>query len=119
MDHAALCEEVLRIDPTVRFVGVCDETGEIRHGGHRDGVKSLLTPDESKQSLTWEMARWRLGDSLATKIGKGQYALTAYDKIKRITLPLDERHFLLVSIDVNADHDKIIDSILWLRERML
>ncbi len=118
MEYDRLCEEILRIDPKVRFAGVCDETGEIKHGGHREAMRSLLTPEESKRSLVWAIAGWRLNNSLAPKIGKGKYVMTEHEKVKRITMTLDESHFLLISTEVDADHTKIIDSVIWLKERL-
>ena len=50
MDHDKLCKDILKFDSRVRFTGVCDETGEIRFGGQREGVKNLLTPEETKKS---------------------------------------------------------------------
>jgi hypothetical protein len=112
MDYDRLCKDVLNLDSKVRFAGVCDESGDIRHGGQRQGVKNLLTPEESKKSMLQAMARWGFRNSLEPKIGKGKYSMTEYEKIKRITIPLDENHLLLVTTEVNADHVMIIDKIL-------
>ena len=46
------------------------------------------------------------------KIGKGKYVVAEYEKIKRITMPLDDNHILYVTTEVNADHDKIIKSVM-------
>jgi hypothetical protein len=34
------------------------KTGEIRFGGQREGVKNLLTPEETKKSNLQAFARW-------------------------------------------------------------
>ncbi len=60
MDYDKLCKEILKFDSKVRFAGVCDETGEIRFGGQRQGVNNLLTPEETKKSNLQAFARWRL-----------------------------------------------------------
>jgi hypothetical protein len=41
-------------------------------------------------------------------VGKGKYAMSEYEKIKRITFPLGEDHLLLVTTEVDANHSKII-----------
>ena len=46
MDYGNLCEDILNLDPKMRFAGVCDDTGEIKYGGQREGVKNLLMPEE-------------------------------------------------------------------------
>ncbi|MEK0345989.1 MAG: hypothetical protein QQN65_04035, partial [Nitrosopumilus sp.] len=35
----------------------------------------------------------------SAKIGNGKYAIVAYDKIKRITIPLPNDHLLFVSLE--------------------
>ncbi|MFZ0514923.1 MAG: hypothetical protein WAM14_25195 [Candidatus Nitrosopolaris sp.] len=100
------------LDTKVRFAGVCDETGEIRFGGQREGIKNLLTPEETKKSNLQAMARWGLRNSLSPKVGKGKYAMAEYEKIKRITFSLEPDHLLLVTTEVDAEHLKIIDRIL-------
>ena len=89
-----------------------DETGEIKSGGQREGLKNLLTTGETKMSNIQEMAGWALRNSLATKVGRGKYAMTEYEKIKRITFPLDPDHLLLVTTEVESEHMKLIEGIL-------
>jgi ribosomal protein L25 (general stress protein Ctc) len=51
--------------------------------------------------------------ALSPKVGKGRYAMAEYEKLKRITIPLDDdSHLLLITTEVDADHDKIIDKVL-------
>jgi hypothetical protein len=107
-----LCNDILDLDTKVRFAGVCDETGEIRFGGQREGIKNLLTPEETKKSNLQAMARWGLRNSLSPKVGRGKYSMAEYEKIKRITFSLDPDHLLLVTTEVDAEHIKIIDRIL-------
>jgi hypothetical protein len=40
--------------------------------------------------------------------------MAEYEKIKRITAPLENYHLLLVTTEVEADHGRIIDNILQL-----
>jgi hypothetical protein len=112
MDYDKLSKDILDLDSTIRFVGVCDDSGETRFGGQRAGVKNLLSPDESKKSNLQAMARWGLRNSLATKIGRGRYAMAEYEKIKRITIPLGIDHVMLITTEVNANHMEIINNIL-------
>jgi len=68
--------------------GVCDDSGETRFGGEREGVKNLLSPDEGKESNPQATTRRGLCNSLATKVGRAKYAMAEYEKIKQITVPL-------------------------------
>ena len=118
MDYDDLCNKILKSNSKVRFAGICDDTGEIRHGGPRKGHKNMLSPEETKRSLLQALARWRLRDELSTKTGKGKYAMAEYEKMKRITFPLDETHLLLVTTDADANHTTIIEEILKLKTRL-
>ena len=112
MDYDSLCKQILNLDPKVRFAGICGDNGEIKYGGQRDGVKNLLSPEETKRSNLQALARWGLRNALIAKTGKGIYAMAEYEKIKRITLPLENDHLLLVTTEVEADHRRIINNIL-------
>jgi hypothetical protein len=112
MEFDKLCKDILGLDPKIRFAGVCDDSGEIRYGGQRDGVPNLLSPGEIRRSNLQAMARWALRSSLSSKIGKGRYAISEYQRIKRITFPLAEDCILLVTTEVDANHDELIKNIL-------
>jgi hypothetical protein len=43
--------------------------------------------------------------------------MAEYEKIKRATLPLNDEYLLLISMEVDADHNSIISSILNLIEK--
>jgi hypothetical protein len=112
MDYKTLCNDILNLDPKVRYAGICDDTGEIKYGGQREGIKNLLSPEETKKSNLQALARWGLRNALSPKTGKGKYAMAEYEKLKRITVPLEGDHLLLVTTEADADHGKIIASVL-------
>jgi hypothetical protein len=112
MDYDKICKDILNLDQKIRFAGICDDTGETIYGGMREGLTSLLSPEETQKSIQLAIGRWGLRDALTPKTGRAKYAMAEYEKIKRITLPLNADYLLLVSMDVEADHVKIIDSIL-------
>ena len=112
MNYGNLCKAVINIDSNIRFAGICDESGEIKYGGQREGVEDMLSSEETRKSNLQALARWGLRNSLSSKIGKGKYAMAEYEKIKRITIPLDDDHLLLITTEVQADHSKIISNTL-------
>ena len=112
MDYDSLCKHILNVDPKVRFAGIWDDSGEIKYGGQREGIKNLLSAEETKKSNLQALARWGLRNALAAKTGKGRYAMAEYEKIKRITVPLENDHLLLVTTEVEADHRSIINNVL-------
>jgi hypothetical protein len=119
MDYEKLCNEILMIDPKIRYAGICDETGETKYGGQREGVKNLLSSDEIKKSNLQALARWALRNLLSSKVGKGIYAMAKYEKVKRITMPLEYNgHLLLITTEVDANQDRIIDHVLKLIQHL-
>ncbi|MFB5647778.1 MAG: hypothetical protein ACE5RO_06545 [Candidatus Nitrosomaritimum yanchengensis] len=108
MDYQSLQEQAMKISPAIRYATITDLNGKIKSSGHRKGVKNLLTTKESLQSLKTSANTWKARNKISRKIGKGKYALAEYGKIKRIVMPLDEKHLLYLTTSTRADHSKII-----------
>jgi plasmid stability protein len=110
IDYEKMYEDIMNIDAGIRLVTICDSHGRVVYSEHREGVKNLLTPEESKESLELAVNSWKTRTKLAPKIGKGKYVLAEYEKIKRITMPLgdDDHHLLYITTEVQADHSNII-----------
>jgi hypothetical protein len=111
MDYQKLQEDIMNIDPKIRLVTICDINGKVMFSNHRQGVKNLLSPEESKESLELAANSWKIRSKLAPKIGKGKYVLAEYEKIKRITIPLGDNHLLYITTEPEADHSNIINRI--------
>lgn len=102
----------MEIDPSIRFVTIFNNKGDVVITGHRKGVQNILTAEESKKSLEQAANSWKFRHELEPKLGRGLYALAVYEKIKRITIPIDDEHLAYVTTEPDADHRRIIDSIL-------
>ena len=50
MDYSTLCQTVMDLNPGIRYVGVCDDSGENVYGGQRNGVKDWLTEEETREA---------------------------------------------------------------------
>jgi hypothetical protein len=85
--------------------------GKMMYSRHRQGVKNLLSSEESKESLEMAMTAWKIRTKLAPKIGKGKYVLAEYEKIKRLTMPFGDDLLLYVTTEPEADHSNIINRI--------
>src|SRR5215211_621297 len=111
MNYQKLQTDIMNIDPKIRLVTICDINGKVLFSDHRQGVKNLLSPEESKKSLELAVNSWKIRSELAPKIGKGKYVLAEYEKIKRITMPLGNDHILYITTEVEADDRGIIDKV--------
>ena len=104
-------KDIVNIDPNMRLVTICDADGKMMYSRHRQGVKNLLSTEESKESLEMAMTAWKTRSKLAPKIGKGKYVLAEYEKVKRITMPFGDDLLLYVTTEPEADHSNIINRI--------
>ena len=111
MDYKRIYESIMKTDPKIRLVTICDLNGKIMHSEHRQGVKNLLTPEESKKSLELAVRAWKTRSELTSKIGKGKYVLAEYERIKRITMPLGDSHLLYITTETDADHSAITNAV--------
>lgn len=66
----------------------------------RESIKGMLSREKTKEGLQ-ALNRWKLCNAISISPGKGLYALTAYEKVKRITAPPfdDDEHVLLASTE--------------------
>ena len=94
-----LYETIQNLDPKIRFVTIIDYEGRLLFGGQKEGVTDYLSPGFQKESLRHAMDAWKLRDKYSDFIGKGKYAIAAYEKIKRITIPLGNNNVLFISVD--------------------
>jgi len=83
---------------------------EKNKGGFRQNTTSFLSPDEIKMSLFYAGQRWDTRTHLTHRIGKAKYSIPEYEKVKQFTLPVDNKHLLLISTETNANSDKIIEN---------
>ncbi|HSD05450.1 MAG TPA: DUF6659 family protein [Nitrosopumilaceae archaeon] len=111
MNYDKLCKDVLETDKAVRFAGIYGKNGELLASAMRENTEALLTPDEVKMSLYHAKLRWDTRKALAHRLGKEKYSMTEYEKIKRVSIPVEENQLLLVSMETNVDHARTIDRI--------
>jgi hypothetical protein len=103
-----LCEEFLALDKGIRFVGAADKMGRMLAYAYRQGLQSLLTKEESELSATQSILRMGTRKTMEQKLGRTVYAFAMYEKVKRATIPIEDNGILMVSFDIDVDHEPII-----------
>ena len=98
MDAENLLNRIMDSDVNIRHSIVTDTDGNIIATSHRDGVTNYLSPDETAASLKRAANAWKARKELQPKIGNGLYAVAAFEKITRITFPVEQDHLLFVSM---------------------
>ena len=109
-------QEIQNLDPKIRFVTIIDYQGRLLFGGQKEGITNYLKPDFQKESLRHAMDAWKLRDKFTDFIGKGKYTLVVYEKIKRITIPLESDKIIYLTTEPEVDHDRLIKNIMKILE---
>ena len=109
-DLQGLCNDILESDRSIRFVGISDKMGKQIASSYRAELVPLLTPIEIEMSAIESVLRMKTRKDFESKLGKPIYTFTLYQKIKRVTITLENKEYpiLMASFDVEADHDNII-----------
>ena len=116
MDYKNIGNQILNLDPDVRFVTIIDiNDNTILFSEHAPGITNLLTKEESDQSLQFTLSAWKIRNTLKKQIGKGKFVLAEYEKIKRISMHLDDNHLLYITTEVGCDALSIIEKIKKIR----
>ncbi len=98
--HEKLLNLLMEFNPLIRFSAVCTNDGEIKWNSQRDNITNIIPLEETKASIKRISESWNTrGDLSVHGTGRGLYNITAFEKIKRITIPLDEEHILFISTD--------------------
>ena len=117
MDYKKFCEEILKLNPKVRFAGVYDTVdGEIYYKMQK-GVKKIFTDEQTRESIIHGYARWKTRLHSADLIGKPIYTLTKYAKINRVTMPCGEKALLMISTEADFELSEVMDIVVKLREK--
>ena len=103
---------IFELDDSIRFVGVCTKDGRLLDAQYKNGVKPLLTDSGLQLSVmrTAIRSNTRAGDE--GLMGQPIYSVTAYDNVKRATIPLDDDLLFLASFDKESPEGFIIPKIL-------
>ena len=109
--HEKLCDTIFALDSGIRFVGVIDKMGNLVAGGMKRGIQPL-EPREDRRKLYLEFAlRNAMRQDFDSEYGRVIYTMSEREKIKIASFPMGD-NLVLVSIDRDGDHEKIIQRIL-------
>jgi hypothetical protein len=102
------CEALLNQDNSIRWIGISNKYGVLINVEQREGLKPLMSQEESEEYAAAAISRYRTRSKFQTKIGKLNYAVGRYENVTRVTIPISNEYFLLLTIDKEKDYDDII-----------
>jgi len=106
MSLEKIFDEIFDISINIRYIGIY-QNGKLQ-GKMRKGLRPYLDEEETKRSITAAVRRWEERKEWEPKIGRPIYTLTMYAKVKRITIQIAEDVLLLMSTDIECEHEKIL-----------
>ncbi len=108
MDFKHFLDKIIKSDQNIRFALIFDSLGRIIDKDHRSGLSPILDEAETENLVREASRSWHYRKEYAPKLGKGQYTFTVYDNLRRITMPVDENYFILVSHDEVDDQSQFV-----------
>ena len=109
--HEKLCDTIFALDSGVRFAGVIDKMGKLVAGGMKKGIEPLEPREERRKLYLAFALRNAMRQDFDPEYGRVIYTLSEREKVKIASFPMGE-NLILVSIDRDVDHDRIIQRIL-------
>lgn len=89
---------LMDFNSSIRFAAICNSQGDILWHSQRSGVRNIIPISDTKKTLQRAIGAWQERSKITDKVGRGLYVIAAYEKIKRITIPLDKGNLLFISI---------------------
>jgi hypothetical protein len=110
----SLSREILKISSSLRWIAISDSEGKILNIARREGLDPLMNREENQEYTLNAIARHKSRVKFEDKLGKLVYSLGKYEKLVRIVTPINNKYYVLLTIDVEEPH---IDSIM--REQII
>jgi len=112
IDCVNFFDEVLKLDENIRFVAIYD--GQY-HAKFREGTHAYFREEEIKASLSETHNRWAFRKKLSFKIGEPKFAMAEYEKVNRVTFPLDNGGVISLTTELGVDIKKLVDKVIEIR----
>jgi hypothetical protein len=105
------CEEILSLDNSIRFVGMCSKEGKLLNVKYRDEITPLISDKELLYSIIKSVERNSVRKESEEKLGQSIYSVAAYANVKRATISANGG-LVFVSFEGNGNEFNIVGKIL-------
>ena len=120
-DLNGLCKEILRLDNSIRFVGIANNLGSLIATAYRNGLTPLMDNQETSHYAIQAVLRAVTREDFESKIGRLEYSIGKYERLIRATIPIPIRlfgkeddeskfYYLLLSFDLNSNVMDVIEN---------
>lgn len=111
MHRRGLCEQIIKLDRNIRFVGIVNGRGEVIEGGFQQGVQPLLNGTDEQQMYIQSLSNMTALEQYRDRLGRVRYSITEHEKVTLLTFPLNDG-ILCLSTSSKTDPVKIRDKVL-------
>ena len=116
-EYADLLEEIVYSNEAIRLAAICGNFGTITEKVVKEGVTLYLSDKDTEKLLAESIHSWKTRRLFSQQIGNGQYAIAVYDKLIRMSIPVNQYQILLVTMEVILEVPKLIVDIKKILER--
>ena len=99
--YEKLLNMIMDFNSSIRLAIISDTSGEILWNAKRKDTTLKIPLSETKKALRREASDWVERCKLEDRndIGRAMYNISSFEKIKRISIPIDAFHLLFISVD--------------------
>jgi hypothetical protein len=102
-------EQLLRFEKSIRWIGIVNKYGVLLNVEYRDNLTPFMTEEENEEYAANAVKRYKTRLKFQTKIGTLNYAFGRYEKISRVTIPINQDYYLLLTLDADEkNYDDLI-----------
>ncbi len=105
----SLSKEILKINSSLRWIAIANSSGTLLNIARRDGLEPLMTRQENQEYALNAITRHKSRLKFEDKLGRLVYSLGKYEKLVRIVTPINNKYYVLLTVDVDEPH---IDSLM-------
>jgi hypothetical protein len=107
-------EQLLRFEKSIRWIGIANKYGVLLNVEYRDNLTPFMTEEENEEYAANAVKRYKTRLKFQTKIGMLNYAFGRYEKISRVTIPINQDYYLLLTLDADEKNydDLIMNKII-------
>jgi hypothetical protein len=111
MNAEQLSQNILAIDPGVRFAGVIEKSGHLYVGERREGTAEYLKSRDPEISFSQTAYIVDLRRMFTSELGDLQYLVYVHDKVKIFSIPVKD-HIVVFSTEKTIDVENIAKRVL-------
>lgn len=111
MREPSLCNGIIKLDRSIRFVGILNNRGEVIEGGFKQGIEPLLDGTDEQKMYIHSQTNLTMMQSYSDMLGMVRFSLTEHEKVTRMTFPLRDGIFCLSAMP-KAYMNKIGDKVM-------